>query len=98
MTSTIIALLLFFGIAFAPKVPWFAKMGIQIVLGLGIYFGLKETEFMLPKVGSMYGGNAFDVMEGVAWLSMGVLGTGLGLIATLVATILYKVFGKSSDD
>lgn len=98
MTSTIIALLLFLGIAFAPKVPWFAKIGIQIVLGLGIYFGLKETEFMLPKVGSMYGGNAFDVMDGVAWLSMGVLGTVLGIIATIIATILYKLFGKKSKD
>ena len=95
MTSTIVVLLLYFAIAFVPKVPWFAKVAAQLVLGAVVYFGpFKETEFALPKVGSMYGGNAFDIMEGVAWLSMGVVGTVLGLIATVLATIIYAVINR----
>lgn len=93
--TTILVLLLYFAIAFAPKVPWFAKVGAQLVLGAVIYFGpFKETEFALPKLGSMYGGNAFDIMDGVAFISMGVIGTALGLIATVIATIIYAIVAK----
>lgn len=102
MTSTIIGLLLYFGIAFAPKVPWYVKVGAQILLGLVIYFGFKETEFVLPMgdslpMSSLFGGDAFDIGNGWNKYAFGILGTVLGLVATLVATVLYKLLGKKSE-
>ena len=101
MTTTIIALGVFFVIAFLPKVPWFAKIFLQLALGGIIYFVFSETMFDLPMgdslpISSLFGGDGG--MGEFNKLSMGVVGTVLGMLGTLVATILYKLLGKNSAD
>ena len=101
MTTTIIALGAFFAIAFVPKVPWFAKIFLQIALGCIIYFVFSETMFDLPMgdslpISSLFGGDGG--MGDFNKLSMGVVGTVLGLVGTLIATGLYKMLGIGSTD
>lgn len=101
-TSTIIALGIYFVVAFAPKVPWYVKVVLQLIVGAVIYFAFADTMFDLPAgdtspISSVFGG-APDGMDGFNKYAMGVLGTVLGLLGTLVATILYAVIGKKSED
>ena len=103
MAATIIALVLYFGIAFAPKVPWYVKVVLQIIMGLVIYFVFKETSFELPMgnklpMSSLFGGDAYDMNGGFNKYAFGVLGTVLGLIGTVVATVIYALVGKKSED
>lgn len=103
MTGTIVALVLYFGIAFAPKVPWYVKVILQIVMGLVIYFYFKETSFDLPMgdklpMSSLFGGDAYDLNGGFNKYAFGILGTVLGLIGTVIATIIYAVLGKKSEE
>ena len=101
-TSTIIALGLFFGIAIVPKVPWYIKVVAQIIVGAVIYLGFTETMFDLPMgdklpISALFGGSPEWEGGGFKPLTMGVLGTVLGLLATGLATALYAVIGKTSD-
>ena len=101
MAATIIALVLYFGIAFVPKVPWYVKVVLQIIMGLVIYFVFKETSFELPEglpMSSLFGGDAYDMNGGFNKYAFGVLGTVLGLIGTVIATIIYALVGKKSGD
>ena len=100
MAATIIALVLYFGIAFAPKVPWYVKVVLQIIIGLVIYFAFKETSFELPEclpMSSLFGGDAYDMNGGFNKYAFGILGTVLGLIGTVIATIIYALVGKKSE-
>lgn len=94
MVNTIVALIVFIGIAFIPKIPWWGRFVIQIVLGAIVYFPLEEAEFLLPGENTIFGGNAFDMADGVAWISMGVIGFVLGTLASVVSIGLS--FRKSS--
>ncbi len=103
MTGTIVALLLYFAVAFAPKVPWYVKVVVQIIMGLVIYFVFKEHSFELPMgdklpMSSLFGGDAYDLNGGFNKFAFGILGTVLGLLATIVATIIYALVGKKSED
>lgn len=100
MTSTILVLGLYFVIAFLPKVPWYVKVGLQLIIGAVIYFGFPETEFSFPDdfvFQSLIGGNPEWLGESFNKLAMGVVGTAFGLICTVVATIIYAIFGKKTE-
>ena len=91
MTSTILVLGLYFVIAFLPKVPWYVKVVLQLIMGAVIYFGFPETEFGFPDsfpIQSVIGGNPEWLGESFNKLAMGVIGTVLGLTFTIVATII----------
>ncbi|MFA5504086.1 MAG: hypothetical protein WC314_04780 [Vulcanimicrobiota bacterium] len=103
MISTIVALLLYFGIAFVPKVPWYVKVILQIIMGLVIYFVFKEHSFELPMgdklpMSSLFGGDAYDLNGGLNKYAFGILGTVLGLLGTAVATVIYALLGKKNAD
>lgn len=102
-TSTIIALGLYFAIAFVPKVPWYIKIVLQIIVGLVIYNVYTETMFDLPMgdklpITALFGGSPEWDGGGFKPLTMGVLGTVLGLIGTGIATGIYAVIGKKNSD
>lgn len=103
-----IVLGLFFIVAFAPKVPWYAKLVVQLIIGAVVYFGFGDTMFDLPMgdtlpISSLFGGAMSEEMGGDGSfnkLSLGVIGTVLGFIMTAVATGLYAVLGigKKKDE
>lgn len=98
MTKTFLVLGVYFGIAVVPKLPWYVKVILQLVLGVVIYFGFPEAMFDLPAgdklpISSLFGGSPEWAGEGFNKYSMGFLGTVLGLVATAVATGAYAVFG-----
>jgi hypothetical protein len=105
MGKTFGTLAVFVVVGLLPKVPWWAKLLIQIVVGAVIYIALAETEFPLPSpdtnpIGaSLYGGNiekawGMDTAPKLAFLSMGVLGTVIGLLTTGVATVIGVILDK----
>lgn len=103
MAITILVLALYFVIAFLPKVPWYVKVLAQIGIGLVIYFGFADTSFDLPMgeklpMSTLFGGNAYPEFGSYNKYAFGILGTILGLLATIVATILYAIIGKKSED
>jgi hypothetical protein len=102
MIYTFVVLGLYFIIAFLPKVPWYAKLVLQIILGAVIYMGFPEAEFVLPMgdslpFSSLLGGNPEWMGLPFNKYAMGVLGTVLGILGTVFATILYAIFGKKSE-
>lgn len=107
MGKTIGTLLFFVVVGALPKVPWWAKLAIQLIAGAVIYNVMAETAFPLPApdtnpIGAeMYGGNVAkawgDDSAGFAFLSIGVLSTVLGVLTTIIATIIGLVLGKKSD-
>ena len=101
MTSTLGVLALLFVIAVLPKVPWYVKAIIQIVIGAVIYNAFSDSFFELPvsedaKITELFGGNGGQPEFNP--ISMGVVGAVLGLIMTAVVTIIGKVMGKSSTE
>lgn len=106
MIKTFGTLILFVVTAFLPKIPWWAKILIQLGMGALIYFMFTETEFALPMgdtlpLSSLFGGNVAkawgDPEAGFAYLSMGFLGTVIGVLATLAATAVGAILKKKSD-
>lgn len=106
MIRTFGTLALFIVTAFLPKIPWWAKLLIQIGMGALIYFLFTESEFPLPMadtlpLSSLFGGNVAkawgDPEAGFAYLSMGVLGTMIGMLATAVTSIIGALMKKKSD-
>lgn len=108
MGKTIGTLLFFVVVGVLPKVPWWAKLLIQVIAGAVIYHMMAETAFPLPApdtnpIGAeMYGGNVMkawgDPEAPFAYLSIGVLSTVLGVITTIIATVIGKLVGKKSDE
>lgn len=106
MVKTFGTLLAFLLPAVLPKVPWWAKLLIQIGLGLLVYNVFVESEFPFPMadtlpISSLFGGNVAkawgDPEAKFAFLSMGFLGTVLGVLLTLVTTALGALFGKKKE-
>lgn len=92
--------------AVIPKIPWWAKLVIQIGLGLLVYNVFVETEFPLPMadtlpISSFFGGNVAkawgDPEAKFAFLSMGFLGTVLGVFLTLIVTAIGALMGKKKE-
>lgn len=105
---TIGTLAVFVGVGFLPKVPWWAKLLVQLALGCAIYFFMADKAFPLPSpdtnpIGAeLYGGNAAKVWgipdaPAFAFLSIGVLGTVLGFLSTAVGTAAGALFGKKKE-
>lgn len=108
MGKTIGTLAVFVIIGFLPKVPWWAKLLVQILIGAVIYIVMAESEFPLPSpdtnpIGaSLYGGNiekawGLDTAPALAFLSVGVIGTVLGFLSTAVGTLLWFLVGKKKE-
>lgn len=108
MGKTIGTLAVFVIIGFLPKVPWWAKLLVQLVIGGIIYFAMAETAFPLPSpdtnpIGAeLYGGNVAQVWgmpdaPKVAFLSIGFLGTVLGVLSTAVGTVIGLLVGKKKE-
>lgn len=109
MGKTIGTLAVFVIVGFLPKVPWWAKLLIQIVIGAVIYTQMAESEFPLPSpdtnpIGAaLYGGNiakAWGMPDApkLAFLSMGVIGTVLGVLSTAVGTVIGLIIGKKKEE
>ncbi len=101
MIKTFSVLGLFFVIAFLPKVPWYIKVVVQVVIGAIIYFGFPEAMFDLPMgdqlpISSLFGGNPEWNETSFNKYAMGFLATVLGLLGTALATVVTAVFGKKS--
>lgn len=101
MTSTLGVLAVFFIIAVLPKVPWYVKAILQIVVGAVIYNAFGDSFFELPvsedaTLTELFGGNGGE--DRFNPLSMGVVGTVLGLILTVVVTVIGKLMGKSNKE
>lgn len=108
MGKTIGTLAVFIVVGLLPKVPWWAKLLIQLVIGAVIYIAMAEAEFPLPApdtnpIGaSLYGGNiekawGMDTAPKLAFLSMGVIGTVLGFLSTGLGTVIGLVVGKKKE-
>lgn len=106
MVKTFGTLLAFLLPAVLPKIPWWAKLVIQIGLGLLVYNVFVEAEFPLPMadtlpISSFFGGNVAkawgDPEAKFAFLSMGFLGTVLGVLLTLVVTAIGALLGKKKE-
>ena len=98
MTKTFLVLGAYVLIAFVPRVPWYVKVALQLIMGAVIYFGFPEVEFELPygdslPISSLFGGSPEWAGGGFNKYAMGVAGTALGLIATVVATAAYALLG-----
>lgn len=109
MGKTIGALAVFIIVGLLPKVPWWAKLLVQLIVGAVIYFAMAETAFPLPSpdtnpIGAeLYGGNIAKVWgmpdaPKLAFLSMGVLGTVIGFIFTVIGTVIGLLVGKKKED
>jgi hypothetical protein len=109
MGKTVGTLAAFVIIGLLPKVPWWAKLLIQLVIGAAIYFALAETEFPLPNpdtnpIGaSLYGGNvakAWGMPDApkFAFISVGAIGTVLGFLATAVGSVIGLIIGKKKAE
>ena len=109
MGKTIGTLVAFVVIGLLPKVPWWAKLLIQVIIGAVIYTVMPESEFPLPApdtnpIGaSLYGGNiekawGMDTAPKLAFLSMGVIGTVVGFLSTAVGTLIWFLVGKKKAD
>lgn len=101
MIKTFGTLAVFLIVAVIPKLPWWAKLLIQVAIGLLIYFPLKAQEFPLPMadslpMSSIFGGDAFDI-GGFQKYSMGFLATVLGVVMTLVVTAIQALVGKKKE-
>ncbi len=108
MGKTIATLAIFVIIGFLPKVPWWAKLLVQVVIGGVIYFMMADGEFPLPNpdtnpIGaSLYGGNVekawgLDTAPAIAPISMGFIGTVLGVLSTAVGTVIGLIVGKKKE-
>lgn len=108
MGKTIGTLAVFVIIGLLPKVPWWAKLIVQLVIGVGIYFMMPDGEFPLPDpdnnpIGAqLYGGDAAKAMgiseeSTFAFLSMGVIGTVLGFLSTGIGTLIWYLVGKKKE-
>ena len=107
MGITIGTLALFTVIGLLPKVPWWAKLLVQVIIGAVIYTAMAETAFPLPSPDSnpigaeLYGGNvakAWGIPDApkFAFLSIGVLGTVLGFLSTAIGTVIWFFVDKKS--
>lgn len=108
MGMTIGTLAAFVIIGLLPKVPWWAKLLVQVIMGAVIYFAMVETAFPLPSpdtnpIGAeLYGGNVakawgMDDAPALAFLSMGVIGTVLGFLSTGLGTVIWFLVGKKKE-
>lgn len=104
MGKTLGTLAVFVIVGLLPKVPWWAKIAIQVAIGAGIYILMPDGEFPLPypdqnPIGAqLYGGNvakAWGMPDAptFAYLSVGVLFTVLGLLATGVYSLGALILG-----
>lgn len=108
MGITIGTLVAFVAIGFLPKIPWWAKLLVQVILGTVIYVFMADKAFPLPSpdtnpIGAeLYGGNAAKAWgipdaPTFAFLSIGVLGTVLGFLSTAVGTVVGVLMGKKES-
>lgn len=105
MGITLATLATFVVIGFLPKVPWWAKLLVQVIMGAVIYIAFAETSFPLPSpdtnpIGAeLFGGNVakawgMDDAPSVAFLSIGFLGTVLGILSTVIGTVIGLIVDK----
>jgi hypothetical protein len=108
MGKTIGTLAVFIVVGLLPKVPWWAKLLIQLIVGAVIYFAMAETPFPLPNpdtnpIGAeLYGGNiakawGMEDAPKVAFLSIGFLGTVLGVLTTGIVTVIGALVGTKKE-
>lgn len=94
---TLLVLLAFIVVGFIPKIPLLGRIGIQIVAGLAIYFGMKEAMFALPMpdtlpMSELYGGDGG--MGEFNKYALGVIAPVLGIIFSLIAAVIFKLMSK----
>lgn len=97
---TLLALLLFCIPAVLPKIPVPVKIAIQAVMGLGVYFGLKDAMFALPMGDSLPMSELFGGDGGMGSFNkyaLGVIGPVLGIIVTVIAAVIGKLLFKKEE-
>ncbi|MGE0494830.1 MAG: hypothetical protein AB7S38_36805 [Vulcanimicrobiota bacterium] len=88
----LIGILLFFVIiGLIPQIPFPAKLGIQLVAALIIYFGFSD---MLFEVGDQFLRGGVAVPGKLNFLSVGFIGFVLGVISSVVGIGVAKLFGR----
>jgi hypothetical protein len=98
---TLGVLLLFVLVAIVPpRLPLIVRLLIQIVAGLGIYFGLRDAEFTLPMADSLPMSSLFGGDGGMGEFNkyaMGVVAPVLGILFSLIVAGIRKVTRKSEE-
>lgn len=84
-----------------PRLPLVVRLGLQVGLGLVIYFGLHSAEFALPNgdelpMSSLFGGHGG--VGGFNKYSMGFVCTILGVVASLAMALIGKLAGGKKED
>ena len=88
-------------IGLVPRVPFIAKVALQLIIGAVIYHKFSDAMFNLPngdnmKISSLMGGNGG--LPEFNKLSMGVVSTAIGVIFSVIGAIVAKVLGGKKDD
>jgi hypothetical protein len=99
VTFSVLAVMIIIGLL--PKVPIWAKLIIQVGVGLGIYFGMSESMFNIAqdaKISTLFGGQG-GIPGGPAFnpLSMGFISGILGVISSVIGFVLWKLIGARGN-
>ena len=94
---TISVLVLFIVIGLLPKIPLWAKILIQLIVGAAIYFLGKNYLFGLPyaddlPMSDLYGGPDEDGRFNK--YSLGILGTVVGVVFSLIGSGFWALVGR----
>lgn len=98
---TLLVVGIFALIAVLPRIPLFAKIAVQGLLGILIYKFKSDATFLLPMANSLpmselFGGDAG--MGSFNKYALGVLGPVLGIILSLIFAIISKVLSKKDSE
>jgi hypothetical protein len=86
-----------------PRLPLAARIGIHVVIGLVIYFGMGKVQFALPNgdnlpLSGLYGGRGFPFMPAFNKLALGFIAPVLGIVLSLIVAGIRKVVSKGDSD
>jgi len=101
---TVIVLIVFLLVALVPpRLPLAARIGIQVLGGLVLYFGFSEAMFGLPNgdnlpLSDLYGGRGGAENPPFNKLALGVVGPVLGVLLSFVVAGIRKILNKGQGD
>ena len=99
VTFSVLAVMVIIGLL-PNKVPIWAKLILQVGVGLAIYFGMSESTFNIAedaKISTLFGGQGgIPGTPAFNPLSMGFVSGALGLISSVIGFGIWKLVGRCS--